>query len=119
MEPFYWALIPCLRNHLLILQMDPLMVPMMYHQEVCCLDIHLRESLVDSPEVSLMVPMIDHHRVPCNGPTHGVFLTPDQSWNLRRCSLHTPAVSEAVLSTRDAAEKVAAGPNLSAVRRSC
>ena len=64
-----------------------------------------------------MVPMMAHHRVPCTGLTHGAFLRLAQSWLLRRCSLHAPAMAEAVLRTRGAAEKVAAGPTLSTVRR--
>ena len=64
-----------------------------------------------------MVPMMDHHRVPCTGTTHGAFLRPTQIWLLRRYSLHTLAMEEDVLRTRGAAEKVAAGPTLSVVRR--
>ena len=74
---------------------------------------------MDPPEGSLMVPMMAHHRVPCTGPTHGAFLRPAKIWLLRRCSFHAPAVAEAVLRIRGAAEKVAAGPNISAVRRDC
>ena len=87
--------------------------------EVRCLELHLRESLVDTSEGSLMVPIMAHHRVPCTGPTHGAFLRPAQSWLLRRCSLHAPAVAEAVLSNRGADEKLAAGPYLRAVSREC
>ena len=99
--------------------MDPLMVPMMAHQEVRCLELHLREPLVYPSEGYLMVLMMDHHRVTCTGQTHGNFLRPDQSWLLRRCSLHTLTVAEAVLRIRGAAEKVAAGTTLSEARRDC
>ena len=95
------------------------MVPIIAHQEVRCLELHLGGSLVDPSEGSLMVLMMSNHRVPCNGPTHGAFLRLAQIWLLRMCSLHAPAVAEAVLRTRGAAEKVAAGPTLSAVRRYC
>ena len=74
---------------------------------------------MDPSELSVMVPMMAHHRVPCTGPTHGAFLRPAQSWLLRRCSLHAPAVAEAVLRTSGADEKVAEGPTISAVRRYC
>ena len=63
-ETFSEALITCLRNHIWILYIDPLMVPMMEHQEVCCLKLHLRESVVDPSEGSLLVPMMAHYRVP-------------------------------------------------------
>ena len=66
-----------------------------------------------------MVPMMAHHRVPCTGPTHGAFFRTGQIWLPRRSSLHAPAVVEAALRTRVAAEKVAAGPTISAVRRDC
>ena len=81
------------------------------------MELHLRESLVDPSEGSLMIPIMSHHQVPCTGPTHGAFLRPAQSWLLRRCSLHALAVAEADLRTPGAAEKVDAGPTLSAVRR--
>ena len=80
------------------------------------MELPLSESLVDPSEGSLMVVMMAHHRVPFNGPTHGTFLMPAQIWLLRRCSLHAPAVVEAVLRTRGMAKKVAAGPNLITVR---
>ena len=64
-----------------------------------------------------MVLMMAHHRVSCTGPTRGAFLRPSQIWLLGRCSLHAPDVAEAVLWTRGAAEKVAEGPTLSALRR--
>ena len=51
-----------------------------------------------------MVPTMAHHRVPCTGTTHGAFLRPAQIWLLRRCSLHSPDVAEAVLRSRGAAE---------------
>ena len=54
------------------------MVSMMAHQEVRFLEFHLKESLVDPSEVSLVVTMMAHHRVPCTGPTHGDFLSPAQ-----------------------------------------
>ena len=95
------------------------MVPIMAHQGVSFLELHLRESLVYPSEGSLMVPMMAHHRVPCTGTTHGDFLRPALSWILRRCSLHAPAVAEAVIRTRGASEKVAAGPTLREVRRDC
>ena len=95
------------------------MVPIMAHQEVRCLDIHLRGSPVDPSEGSLVVPMMSHHRMTCTGPTRGDFLSPAQRWVLMRCRIHSPAVVEAILRTRGADEKVAAGPNLSAVRRYC
>ena len=66
-----------------------------------------------------MVPIIAHHRVTCTGPTHGAFLRPAQRWLLRRCILHAPDVEEDFIRTRGAAEKVAAGPTLSSVRRDC
>ena len=64
-----------------------------------------------------MVPMMSHHRVPCTGPTHEAFLRPTKSWLLRTCILHVSAVAEAVLRTCGAAENVASGPTISAVRR--
>ena len=99
--------------------MDSMMVPMMDHQDVRCLELHLRESRLDTSEFSLMVPMMAHHRVPCTGPTYGAFLRPAKIWLLRKCSPHAPAVAAAVLRTRGAAEKVAAEPTLSAERRDC
>ena len=72
---------------------------------------------MDPSEGYFMVLMMDHHRVTCTGQTHGNFLRPDQSWLLMRCSLHAQAVTEAVLRTSDADEKVAEGPTISAVRR--
>ena len=74
---------------------------------------------MDPSEGYFMVLMMDHHRVPCTGPTHGAFLRPAQSWLLRKCSSHAPAVAAAVFRTRGAAEKVAAEPTLSAERRDC
>ena len=74
---------------------------------------------MDPSEGSLMVPMISHHRVPCTGPTHGGFLRPAQSWLLRRCSLHDPAMADSALGTCGAAERVSARPTLSAVSRDC
>ena len=91
----------------------------MAHQEVRCLELHLRESLVDPSECSLLVPTMAHHRLPCNEMTRGDFLRPAQSWLLRRCSLYSLAVADAVISTHGASEKVAAGPTISAVRRDC
>ena len=41
------------------------MVPMMVNQEVHCLELHLRESLLDPSEYSLMVPMMDHYGLSC------------------------------------------------------
>ena len=93
------------------------MVPMMAHQEVRFLEFHLRESLVDPSEVSLMVPMMSHHRVTFTGLTHGDFLRPAQIWIVMRCGLHAPAVAESVLSTNVKAEKVATGQTNRAVRR--
>ena len=67
-------------------------------------------------EDSLVVLMMSHHRVPCTGPNRGSFLKPSQSWILRRCSIHDPAVAESVIRNCCAAENVAAGPTLSAER---
>ena len=64
-----------------------------------------------------MVKMMSQHRAPCTGPTDGAFLRPGQRWLLSRCSLHAPAVTEAVIRNHGAAEKVATGPTLSMVRR--
>ena len=64
-----------------------------------------------------MILTMAHHRVLCTGLTRGAFLRPAKSWLLRRCSHHSLVVAESVLRTRGAAEKVAAGPTLSAVMR--
>ena len=57
--------------------------------------------------------------IPAAGPTHGDFLTPAQSWPLRRCSLHVQAVAGAVGKTCEAAGKVSAGSTHCVVRRDC
>ena len=99
--------------------MDPLMVPIMAHQGVSFLELHLRESLVYPSEGSLMVPMMAHHRLPFTGPNHSAFLRPAQIWIMRRCILHDLDVTESVIRTRSAAEKVSVVTTLSAVRMEC
>ena len=64
-----------------------------------------------------MVLTMAHHKVTLTGPTHGAFLRPAWSWLISRCSLHSLAVAKSVLRNRGAAEKLAAGPTISAVRR--
>ena len=83
------------------------------------MELHLREYIVDTSEGSLMILVMDHHRVPCTGPTRGDFLRPAQRWLLRRFSLHAPAMAEAVLSNSGADEKVTAGKTFSEARRDC
>ena len=81
------------------------MVPMMAHQKVHFLELHLRGSLLYPSEGSLVVTIMAHNGVPCLelhlrstavGPTRGDFFSPDLIYILGSFSLYAPTMAEAV-----------------------